>query len=755
MDTSWLPKTYEILKNFYELNPFPYMAMGAWTLFAIWYVRKAFKEYEKINRYLLQLIPFVFTALGLLGAVAASLGFVWGFTPDDLLSGSEQLFKGLLGAATTAIVGIALSMIFGKLISMTHYKVEMRKALENNELFVLKKMLKLLLKGYAKGQHNVGRTLKSLDGVRSDVRDLGPDLDRNAQQLQQAIVAALKGEQDAPISVQITRMRQELSRHSELLVQQGARQNELLERIAEALDGEQEYSLSNQLANLRAEQHARGTTLESSLGAVFESVQRLDTKAAAESVRIAISDQGKAVTAGIAELTEAQQDYASDRKQADEALLQALASMEQAHTRRLDALTEQQKVNAVELAEAQQQAAASLLESQTRMQQAHAARLDELEQLQRDSTHELASRQEAHARVQQQALEGLEQLQRDTARELEQTQQKHARTLEDILARNRRQARELAALARQLDPAAGDALPARLQELQAGVQALTGSEDDRHEALLAQLHRQGELLEQTRSTLLDELASQQATAAADAARQAAVRFSREFEPMLGQAVAALQDRLDTMAAEQARAARDSAQELVAHAASEAANQAGAQIAKRAADDLRRHQAGQFGGLSRQLQELGGSLKRHFERIDSLGARTDSLASDTAALKEMLQHTVQARRSMKDITSILEQVAPGSDNGRAEATSGLEDAMQQLVQRLRQVDAIKKNDVKFWRQVERQMHDGIPIIMGGNKLNLSDDLNGSFQDRLQRSFSNLDRILQTIVSGYQSRSGGLQ
>lgn len=693
MDASWLFNTFEVLKKFYDLNPFPYLAMGAWLLFSTWYLRKAFKHYQGVNRYLLQIIPFVFTALGLLGAVSGSLGFIWGFTPDDLLSGSMVLFKGLLGSATTAIVGIALSLIFGKLVSMTHYKVETQKALENNELFVLKKMLKLLLKAYAKEQKNVNVTLEALKGVRRDVKSLGPDIGQSADQLQESLLEALKGGEQDSVAAQIAGLRRELLLHTKTLVQQSGKQSQLLERIADSLGGADEQSLANQFVAMREEQRARAATMESSLGSLYEHVGRINVKDAAHSLRTAVQDQTKTLAANLRQQSEAQQ----------EALAAAGREVQQAL-------------------------------SQTREEQA--ARLDNLEELQRQSAQDLAAGQQAQG----QALQALGQTMEQTVEQaMEQNEARHNAALEQVQARLRRQAHELAvlaALARQLDPKAKDSLPARLGELQGQVHALASGIEHNGDSLLQGLEKHEQFLQGARQALLEELAGQQAAAAAQAANEAAASFTRDLAPRIRETSERIEQRL-----QEAEAKRG--------------NEAGQAVAA-----LRRHQTGQFGGLSKQLQELAARTQANFERINELAGRVRDLATDAAALKDFMERAEQTRSSVQDISKLLEQLAqaPGGSNGSGKNVLGnLENTMQQLVSRLREVDAIKKTDGKFWRQVERQMHDGIPIIMGGNKLDLRDDLNGSFQDRLQRSFNNLDKILQAIVSGYQHRDmdSGLQ
>lgn len=334
MNLSWLGKTAGILAEFYTLNPVPYLVLAVWLGFSCWYVRRAFRDYAGINRYLLQMIPFVFTILGLLGAVSGSLGFIWSFNPTDLLSGSSTLFKGVLGSCVTALVGMVLSLIFSKLISMTHYKVELQKALENNELFVLKRMFKLQIKAHAAERKNVALTLEAIKGVRRDVQNLAPGLEKSGRSMAETLQQALGGKGARPLSQSLDGLQAELERSVAAQARQAERQAKLLEQLGATLAGPSPQSLGKRLEALQREQQQRGKALETALTAVGAQLERNDTQALGRLLQQSLAEQTERLGAALQA-----QGEAADLSRKEASLVQSSA-LQAMHDALYQALTE-------------------------------------------------------------------------------------------------------------------------------------------------------------------------------------------------------------------------------------------------------------------------------------------------------------------------------------------------------------------------------------------------------------------------------
>ncbi len=673
MDINTLSKTFEVLAHYYSLNPLPYQALLIWLLFSVYYVGKAFRKYESINRYLLQMIPFVFTGLGLLGTIMGSLEVIWKFSPDDIMSGAVSLAKGILASGATAVLGITLAIIFSKLVSMTHYKVEMRKALENNELYVLKKLLKLHLTDFARERTEAKAALAALRDVeQGSQRDAG------------SLVYALVGEDDAPLSDQMAaefrELRRELRDAVDTLRQSGQEQTLILERIALALSGDDHDSLRSQLQGLRKEQKQQAFGLKQGLDGLGEALGiKLDTGTAALESNLARLD---ASLGGV--------------------LREQTAAVTHCLTEQTQRLGES--------LETASRDAASLASELSR-------------QLVTDLSGHVTTELERGVEATRDALRGM------AEQQLEQ-QEAASRDIEVLAGIAREQGNILGRLHAQLAPETGETLVQKLETMRHTLRQFGNQETQGRRQTQESMQMQLDALGQVRQELAELLPRQQASAAQNAAREALQEYAGTLRPELERLMA----KVDAEAGEGLRRLRTdiSRQGDALH------------------ESLRSHTA----TLAGRLHELAANIQVSYDRIDALVNNTRDIAADGDLLKALMQEVNKALADSRELQNTLarSQAAGSNGNGRQHFPDKLGHSMQGLIARLGQIDAIKKTDERFWRQVERQMQDGIPIIMGGNKLSLHEDLNGSFQQRLQQSFLNLDRILQAIVDGYQRKGG---
>lgn len=103
---------------YFLLNQFPYILLAVWTIYSIYLVWKAGKTPNKINIYVFESIPNVFTTLGILGTfLGITHGLLFFNTDSALLSKSiSELLNGLKIAFLTSIAGIVGSLIFSQLV---------------------------------------------------------------------------------------------------------------------------------------------------------------------------------------------------------------------------------------------------------------------------------------------------------------------------------------------------------------------------------------------------------------------------------------------------------------------------------------------------------------------------------------------------------------------------------------------------------------------------------------------------------------
>lgn len=99
------------------ITSFTYLLMAAWAVFSLYYIYNIWnlKKRKKFVPYIYNSIPSVFTTLGILGTFVGIYAGLQSFNVNDINASIPQLLMGLKTAFFTSIVGIILSLIFGKL----------------------------------------------------------------------------------------------------------------------------------------------------------------------------------------------------------------------------------------------------------------------------------------------------------------------------------------------------------------------------------------------------------------------------------------------------------------------------------------------------------------------------------------------------------------------------------------------------------------------------------------------------------------
>jgi DNA repair ATPase RecN len=85
--------------------------------------------------------------------------------------------------------------------------------------------------------------------------------------------------------------------------------------------------------------------------------------------------------------------------------------------------------------------------------------------------------------------------------------------------------------------------------------------------------------------------------------------------------------------------------------------------------------------------------------------------------------------------------------------GFQESINQLLDKLKEIEQIKDINSKFWKDIETRMNDGVNIIAKSND-KLSKDvekLDSEFKKRLSESFMSLDKVLQAMVLEYQKKT----
>ncbi|MGL5235144.1 MAG: hypothetical protein ACRC8Z_10385 [Empedobacter falsenii] len=118
------------------------------------------KDYSQVNQNDLDLIPSMFTTIGILGTFGGIAYGLWFFNPDDIENSIPTLLNGLKTAFFASIAGIACSIVFSKLISFIKYKNEKNVLSdETNALNKLNEIISELRKDFSSIDDN-GNTIK-------------------------------------------------------------------------------------------------------------------------------------------------------------------------------------------------------------------------------------------------------------------------------------------------------------------------------------------------------------------------------------------------------------------------------------------------------------------------------------------------------------------------------------------------------------------------------------------------------------------
>lgn len=111
----------------------------SYLIYGIKVLNLAKVDYSKVNQNDLELIPTMFTTIGILGTFGGIAYGLWFFEPTDIENSIPTLLKGLKTAFFASIFGIALSIVFSKRISFIKNKNE--KGVLSDETIAINKLI--------------------------------------------------------------------------------------------------------------------------------------------------------------------------------------------------------------------------------------------------------------------------------------------------------------------------------------------------------------------------------------------------------------------------------------------------------------------------------------------------------------------------------------------------------------------------------------------------------------------------------------
>jgi methyl-accepting chemotaxis protein len=114
----------------------------SYLIYGIKVLNLAKADYSEVNQNDLDLIPSMFTTIGILGTFGGIAYGLWFFEPTDIENSIPTLLKGLKTAFFASIAGIALSIIFSKRISFIKNKNE--KGVLSDETIAINKLIEAI-----------------------------------------------------------------------------------------------------------------------------------------------------------------------------------------------------------------------------------------------------------------------------------------------------------------------------------------------------------------------------------------------------------------------------------------------------------------------------------------------------------------------------------------------------------------------------------------------------------------------------------
>ncbi len=202
-----------------------YGLLFGWTLFSILYIFRLYKlkNSNKINPYIYDSIPSVFTTLGIFGTFVGIFFGLQEFDVNNINDSIPHLLEGMKTAFLTSIVGILCSLVFGKISQIVQRNVDLNQpAKPTGELAELNRIANIL-------ELSQKETIKKFDRLNT----------------------SLVGETDDSLSTQLIKLQNKFTD----FIGSAEKQTSFLQQIQKSLGGDGETSLLTQIQKLRAEQN--------------------------------------------------------------------------------------------------------------------------------------------------------------------------------------------------------------------------------------------------------------------------------------------------------------------------------------------------------------------------------------------------------------------------------------------------------------------------------------------------------------------
>jgi hypothetical protein len=203
--------------------------IGLWFVIAVYVVIRAWININKVNFYILDSIPAVFSTLGVFGTFLGIAAGLERFNVDDIEASIPTLLDGMKTAFWSSIIGIFLGLIFAKFIAAIKHKWDKAGVITSEEV-------------------------QKLSDLITAIKESNEENKRQFAELR----AAISSDKDDSLSTHFVKLRQQTRENGDAMLK--------------ALGGDGETSLLTQMQRMREEQRAIGTETGGRVDQIRETV---------------------------------------------------------------------------------------------------------------------------------------------------------------------------------------------------------------------------------------------------------------------------------------------------------------------------------------------------------------------------------------------------------------------------------------------------------------------------------------------------
>lgn len=167
-------------------------------------------------------------------------------------------------------------------------------------------------------------------------------------------------------------------------------------------------------------------------------------------------------------------------------------------------------------------------------------------------------------------------------------------------------------------------------------------------------------------------------------------------------------------------------------------------------------------LITQLKEASGHLQNSSVLMEGISVSTDKLTNNDGKLAVLVQEIESVvvkeglfRDSVENLNQSTKDLYSSSENFQewSKTERDLVDEVSSLIQNLKEIENLRDQSGEFWSDVKENLKESTNIIGEGNKdlMRNIENLEDSFNNRMDSSFRSLDKVLQAMVIKYKEEA----